>query len=154
MPEIVDSETFKKRAEESPVGIIYRGVFAKTQTEAERFVEAFKTGELFTGRKQAYGHGIYFSPVEEIARKYAQSGGMIKATLHRDAKVVDYLTIMEEYSSTGANTARMRKNTEIWEDMLPTVGEYAAIKGYDAIALNGFNGNDHIIILNRRKGNC
>ena len=149
LPEIVDSETFKKRAEESPVGIIYRGVFAKTQTEAERFVEAFKTGELFTGRKQAYGHGIYFSPVEEIARKYAQSGGMIKATLHRDAKVVDYLTIMEEYSSTGANTARMRKNTEIWEDMLPTVGEYAAIKGYDAIALNGFNGNDHIIILNR-----
>lgn len=64
MPEIVDSETFKKRAEESPVGIIYRGVFAKTQTEAERFVVAFKTGELFTGRKQAYGHGIYFSPVE------------------------------------------------------------------------------------------
>lgn len=153
VPIAVSAEAFKLASEQSKVGVLYRGISASTKDEAEKLVTEFKKGSFFTGRKQAYGHGIYFSPVESIAREYAESGSVIKATLSKDAKVVDYMEIMNEYALTGANTARWKKgrNTELWEDMLPTVGEYAAIKGYDAIAMNGFNSNQHIIVLNRGK---
>lgn len=153
LPEVVDTKTFESVVEKSSVGVIYRGIAAETKEKAEQFVEAFKTGDFFTGKKQAYGHGIYFSPIESVAQEYAKSGGVIKAALYEDAKVVDYMEIMREYTSTGASMAKLRKSkeTEVWEDMLPSVGEYAAMKGYDAIAMNGFNGNQHIIVLNRGK---
>lgn len=153
LPEVVDSRTFESIAQKSPVGVIYRGISAETKEKAAELVEEFKTGKFFTGKKQAYGHGIYFSPVESVAHKYAKAGGVIKAVLRADAKVVDYMEIMKEYSSTTASTAVLQKNREAepWEVMLLSVGEYAALKGYDAIAMNGFNGNQHIIVLNRGK---
>ena len=40
---------------------------------------------------------------------------------------------------------------EHWEYILASLSEYAALAGYDAIAMNGFNNNDHIIVLNRGK---
>lgn len=35
--------------------------------------------------------------------------------------------------------------------ILADVGQYAAMKGYDAIVLNGFQGHDYVILLNRSK---
>lgn len=54
---------------------------------------------------------------------------MLKSTLSKDAKIVKYNNIVKEYSSTGADVARMRKgdNTEAWEDILKSVGEFVAI---------------------------
>jgi len=99
---------------------------------------------------------MYFSPDEKVAANYAQKKnytGIIKAILSQDAQVGDYKELLMEYSSTGADKAGHRKNsnTESWEYILSTVGEFASVKGYDAIAMNGFNGNFHIIVLNRGK---
>ena len=42
-------------------------------------------------------------------------------------------------------------NTEAWEDILRSVGEFAAIKGYDAIDMAGAMNKKHVIVLNRGK---
>lgn len=64
-----------------------------------------------------------------------------------------YKDIIKDYSSTGADVARQKKgnNTEAWEDILSSVSEFAAIKGYDAINMDGALGQKHIIVLNRGK---
>ena len=41
------------------------------------------------------------------------------------------------------------ENTEAWEDVVQSVSEFAAIKGYDAIDMDGAFGQKHVIILNR-----
>ncbi len=38
-----------------------------------------------------------------------------------------------------------------YELLLSSVGEYAALQGYDAIAMNGYANKTHYIILNRGK---
>ena len=40
---------------------------------------------------------------------------------------------------------------EAYQDILGNVGAYAAVKGYDAILLNGFQNKQHVVILNRGK---
>ena len=64
--------------------------------------------------------------------------------------VVKYKNIVKEYSSTGADVAKIKKgdNTEAWEDILQSVGEFAAIKGYDAIDMAGVMNKKHVIVLN------
>lgn len=154
LPKVVNHDKFMEFAKESPVGILYRGISASTKEEAEKFVEQFKTGKFFTGIKHAYGHGIYFSPDKKIAEDYAKTGGITKIALSKNAKVVDYIQILKEYEPIRTSIARKKRrkeSIEVWEKLIDTVGEFAAVKGYDAIVMDGFNGNDHIIILNRRK---
>ena len=43
------------------------------------------------------------------------------------------------------------KELNDYEELLNNLGAYASIKGYDAIALNGFQGKTHVLILNRGK---
>ncbi len=155
-PKIVVSEDFLLKVKDSPVGIIYRGIAGDSQEQVDEYIKAFKDGKIFIGKRSAYGHGMYFSPDEKVAANYAQKKnytGIIKAILSQDAQVGDYKELLMEYSSTGADKAGHRKNsnTESWEYILSTVGEFASVKGYDAIAMNGFNGNFHIIVLNRGK---
>ena len=110
-------------------------------------------GKMFAGKKYVYGSGTYFSPDRDVAQMYNDQGVMLKAILDKDAKIVNYEDIINEYSSTGADVAKLQKgnNTEAWEDILSTVGEFASIKGYDAINMNGSFGQNHVIVLNRGK---
>ena len=153
LPKVVDKASFTEMAKDSPVGIIYRGITANTQEKAKQYAEAFMYGKMFAGKSYAYGSGTYFSPDKSEAEKYNNQGVMLKSTLSKDAKIVKYNNIVKEYSSTGADVARMKKgdNTEAWEDILKSVGEFAAIKGYDAIDMDGALGQKHIIVLNRGK---
>lgn len=98
-------------------------------------------------------HGTYFSPDRNKAEIYNNQGVLIRATLAKDAKVANYPEIIKEYSATGADIARSMKgnNAEAWEDILSTIGEYAAIKGYDDLDMAGVSGQKHIIVLNRGK---
>lgn len=156
VPKVVSALEFDTFVRESPIGILYRGVNADTMTEVEEYVNNFKSGKLFTGIRQAYGHGIYFSPKESVAQMYKkenQHGAIICATLMKSAKIADYRMILKEYSLTKADVAQLKYKDlkERWEYILASVGEYAVLAGYDAIAMNGFNQNDHIIVLNRGK---
>ena len=102
----------------------------------------------------AYGNGVYFSFDKSVAMSsnYMGKGGeLITAAISKDAEVADYSNVLEEHFE-------FRKifdtSTEINEDVMQVlvdVGQYAAIKGYDAIATNGFNGNNYMVVLNREK---
>lgn len=153
LPKIVTAEDFATMSKESPVGILYRGIEADTKEEAKQYAYEFMSGKMYAGKKYAYGSGTYFSPDKSTSEKYSNQGVMLKALLSKDAKVVKYKDIIKDYSSTGADVARQKKgnNTEAWEDILSSVSEFAAIKGYDAINMDGVLGQKHIIVLNRGK---
>ena len=153
LPRIVDSSVFAELEKDSPVGVIYRGIVADTQEEAKKYANDFMYGKMYAGKSYAYGSGTYFSPDKNEAEMYNNQEVMLKAILSKDAKVVKYKDIVKEYSSTGADVAKIKKgdNTEAWEDILRSVGEFAAIKGYDAIDMAGAMNKKHVIVLNRRK---
>lgn len=152
-PTIVSNEVFEKMVIDSPTPIMYRGINADTREEAIKYAEEFKSGKMYAGKSYAYGSGTYFSPSESIANRYNPYNVKITAVLSGDSKIADYAEIVRAYSETGADVARVKKgdNTEAWEDVLFSVGEFASIKGYDAISMNGAMGQEHIIVLNRGK---
>ncbi len=152
-PRVVNSEEFAVLEKQSPLGVMYRGITADSEEKAREYSEAFKKRKMYAGKSYAYGSGTYFSPNKDIADQYSSYGIILKAVMSNDSKIIKYNEIVKEYSSTGADVAKMKKgsNTEVWEDILSTVSEYAAIKGYDAIDMDGAFNQRHIIVLNRGK---
>ena len=59
----------------------------------------------------------------------------------------DFKTIFSEYREINS----LSKSKEDWQYVVGDVGQYAAIKGYDAIATNGYRGHDYMVVLNRTK---
>ena len=101
-----------------------------------------------SSRNRALKCSIYRG--ERIA-KYDYSGNngeIIKMFMSDDAKIADYKTIMAEFAKTVTQQIR---NTD-YGQIVADVGQYAAMKGYDAIALNGYMKHDYVILLNRAKG--
>lgn len=152
-PQVVDTVSFEKLAESSPVGIVYRGITADSRLKALKYADEFKNGRMYAGKSYNYGHGTYFSRDKDEAEKYNNQGVMIRAALSSDTKIADYREILKEYSATGADTASHKKgnNTEAWEDILSSISEYASIKGYDVLDMARMPGPKHIIVLNRKK---
>lgn len=66
-----------------------------------------------------------------------------------DARLVNYMDIALEFEQIGI--FRMRGVTEAYLNIIRDLGQYAALKGYDAIDMNGFNCHDYIVLLNRKK---
>lgn len=153
LPKSINNSDFEQFAKNSPVGVIYRGIKANSKEDALKYVEDFKQGRMFAGKSYVYGSGTYFSTDKKIADMYNNQGVMLCAVLDSDARVIKYKDILNEYSSIGADVAKLKKgnNTEIWEDILSTISEYAALKGYDAIDMAGIFGQNHVIVLNRGK---
>ena len=153
LPKSINNSDFEQFAKNSPVGVIYRGIKANSKEDALKYVKDFKQGRMFAGKSYVYGSGTYFSTDKKIADMYNNQGVMLCAVLDSDARVIKYKDILKEYSSIGADVAKLKKgnNTEIWEDILSTISEYAALKGYDAIDMAGIFGQNHVIVLNRGK---
>ena len=151
LPQVVDEKAFSEMSKEKTV--FYRGVAPAPNKTAGTIADEFKNGELWTGNSggAAYGNGVYFSLEKNIAKEYAGiDGEIIEMVMDKSAKIVDYETIFKEYFETGIPTTIGNKR-EDYHDIIADVGQYAAMKGYDAIQLNGFNGNNHFILLNRTK---
>ena len=151
LPQVVEDKAFADVAKESTV--FYRGVAPSADKSASKIADEFKNGELWTGNSggAAYGNGVYFSPEKTIAKEYADiDGEIIEMAMDKSAKIVDYETIYNEFFGTGIPTTLGDKR-EDYHDIIADVGQYAAMKGYDAIDLNGYNGNNHLILLNRTK---
>jgi hypothetical protein len=106
---------------------------------------------LWTGNSggAVYGNGVYFTATKSVAQgDYAGSNGaLIEILIDDSARIVDYKTIYHDYLETGI--PKLFGEKEDWQLILGDVGQYAAIKGYDAIALNGFQGHDYVVLLNR-----
>lgn len=150
LPTILSKSDFKTAAKDKT--ILYRGVQSTESKTAKDIVNEFKYGRLWTGNSggAAYGNGVYFTATERIA-KYDYSGNngeIIKMFMSDDAKIADYKTIMAEFAKTVTQQIR---NTD-YGQIVADVGQYAAMKGYDAIALNGYMKHDYVILLNRAKG--
>lgn len=133
---------------------LYRGVrggHGKTATEIN---DEFRHGKLWAQNDggAVYGRGTYFTANELMAKNdYANGGGdILTAFVASDAKVADYKTLLNEYWKTGIPQI-IGSAKEDYQEVVRDIGSYAAVKGYDAIALNGYNGHDYVVLLNRGK---
>jgi DNA-binding protein H-NS len=152
LPKVVGREEFEKLAQRKAK--MYRGVQSSDTKTASEIVDEFKYGELWTGNNggAVYGNGVYFTATESIASgEYAGQGGkIIEAILTEDAKVADFEELSKEYFDTGLPKI-IGLPKENYQLIIRDVGQYAATKGYDAIALNGYQGKDYTVLLNRAK---
>lgn len=151
-PMVVHAEEFEKLSEEREK--LYRGVHSGNGKTAEEIANEFKYGTLWTGNRggKLAGNGVYFTKTEEIAEKIDYKGidgVIIEAVMVDDARLVNYMDIALEFEQIGI--FRMRGVTEAYLNIIRDLGQYAALKGYDAIDMNGFNGHDYIVLLNRKK---
>jgi SPP1 gp7 family putative phage head morphogenesis protein len=152
LPKVVTPTEFETLSKNNTV--LYRGVHASDTKTANEIVEEFKTGALWTGNtgQAVFGNGVYFTATESLATgEYAGNGGaVIEALLDKSSKIADYQTINKEFYETGIPKI-MGLPKEDYQMIIRDVGQYAAVKGYDAIALNGYQGHDYVILLNRTK---
>ncbi len=151
LPKVVSADSFENIA--AGKTRLYRGVKASVDKTAKEIAEEFKRGSLWTGNSggAVYGNGVYFTETKDLALKdYAGNGGaLIEMVLDGTSRIADYKTIYQEFLNTGIPKNFGQK--EDYELILGDVGQYAAIKGYDAIALNGFQDKDYWVLLNRTK---
>ncbi len=128
-------------------GELFRGV-----TGGPDFVEQFKTGELYNG-SGVFGNGSYFSPFKGTALDYCngEESQLIHATLRPDAHVVKYADLWDDWNRwDSAKTRRPFGTVEDLSDyILDDIGRFAEAHGYDAIILDGYSGENHVIVLNR-----
>jgi hypothetical protein len=141
---------------------IHRGIISheKSGTSAETLEDRMVNGSYEPG-KGNYGNGYYFSTSKGIAEMYSKapvsdkgynakavSGGrVVRAALHKDAKVVDYTDIKEQHLAwRKARMDRIHWETYQTNFMIPEgkvspellaelndPGHFAALMGYDAI---------------------
>ncbi len=153
LPKVVTNDEFIQLS----VGkqILYRGVTDYKDISAKEMVEQFKTGSFYCGRG-IYGNGTYADFDEKVAMYYAYDSGItsngeiMEMLLLDDAKTISFPDIYLEYEKTGIPGLTANKR-EAFQDVIGDVGVYAAIKGYDAILLDGFQNKHHVVILNRSK---
>ena len=152
-PRVVSADEFTQLSQGKQV--LYRGVTDYKDISANEMVEQFKTGRFYCGRG-VYGNGTYTDYDEKVARYYAYDSGItsngqiMEMLLSDDAKTISFLDIYAEYEKTGIPKLTANKR-ETFQDVIGDVGVYAAIKGYDAILLDGFQNKHHVVILNRSK---
>lgn len=133
---------------------LYRGISTTATKSAAEMANDFKTGPVYFG-KNAYGSGIYFSPESTVAKNYAGNNGtVVSVVLSDDVKYITYT----ELNSIAMNLfvdSRYKNNPKLQSVMGSKAkidyGRLATLLGYDAIKLDGFNNNHHIILLNRTK---
>ena len=148
LPQVLSAEEFDKQAQGKT--LLFRGLEGNDKMFADEMAEAFKSGKFFCGRG-IYGNGTYCTASKDIAEQYARSSDSVimEMFLSDEAKVADFKTIFKEFEKTGI--PKMIGHTEAYQEVIADVGTFAAIKGYDAIALNGFKDLDYIVLLNRGK---
>ena len=154
MPKTVAPEDFETQKTQSYYPVLYRGISPFESKSGQELAEQYMFGELFGGQYHAYGRGTYFSPDYEVVKTNyaAQEDSMIlMGVLAPTARVANYADVLKDFCSTGVPFKSRTDKMEGYELLLSSVGEYAALQGYDAIAMNGYANKTHYIILNRGK---
>ena len=146
LPTLVSKDEFQRNSSV----ILYRGVKSTENKTASDIISEFKNGKLWTGNSGGaiYGNGVYFTKTKAIALDYADSeSDVFSVVLKKGAKIADFKQIFEEYIEVKKN---LKKDSDI-NLIIGDCGQYAALKGYDAIAVNNAFGSkhDYIIVLNR-----
>lgn len=149
LPQLKSAKEFQEASSQSKVGKMYRAISGETKEDSLRYVNDLKYGKMYAGKYYVYGSGIYFSRDPKIVAKYNNQGVIIEATLAKESRIVYYKDILREYTDIGADKIKNSKSKEPWQLLISTIGNFAALKGYDAIGMDGIFGQKHIIVLNR-----
>lgn len=122
---------------------IYRGI---RNLSVEDYIRCLKNRSSSVYRKGAIGDGIYFSYKRQTAERYLNpQGGLVKAELDKDFKVVDYFALSEMVYNFLDNYIMSEEFSCLDEDVKHWVCDnlfneelftfYAGMFGYDAINL-------------------
>lgn len=129
-------------------------------TDDKKFNDQFLNGDFWVGGG-VYGNGTYCSPDRFATEKYGEQ--MFEFSISRQAKVVEFEEIFEEYVSfLGDIDVSENKVKDLLENMNSEtaakifygedLSRFATLKGYDVIKIpadeNG-SGSDYYNILNR-----
>lgn len=105
-PKVLKGSDFDKKAEESPVGTLYRGVEANAETgmSADDVVQQTLYGDKTYVGAGLESSGIYFSPSQSQASLYGKNGGSVmKACVDKDAATISFDDLMELCETSGIN---------------------------------------------------
>lgn len=161
LPTVLDDREFRKMTFRKAK--LFRGVQDFENSSAKILNDAFRYRELKYGNGRfIYGRGTYTTPVLDVAEAYAINGKtgkgeVMKMILKPDAKIVTYEDIMQEMDRERIKFVKKVKMSNLTETekyslkILQDPGTFAAIKGYDAINLDGYHSEYHYVIQDRSK---
>lgn len=165
LPTVASKEEFDILAMSRDV--LYRGISSSNDKTSQQLADDFKHGDLFIGTGK-YGVGTYTTYNRDIANSYGESAfnynrnavgknngdknvSILRIIPSNEVKFADYKELWTEWFDLKEQRAKISDCDEEYYYILKNIGIYAMLKGYDAIALNGFGGFDYVIILNRGK---
>ncbi|MBE6037915.1 MAG: hypothetical protein E7218_01760 [Anaerofustis stercorihominis] len=150
IPHVLDEDEFEEASRGKT--LLYRGLSASPDGKsAFEISEDFKYSDRFYHGLGLYGNGIYMSPREDIARCYSDGsyGSGITAFLDSDARIITYEDLLERKKridlDDGTDAGRLAN------EIISDNGRFAELCGYDAVSLDGYAGQEHILVLNRSK---
>ena len=145
-----------KDYEEYAAKEIYRGVKdIPGVITADEMIEMTCRGDLTFVGNGIFGDGLYFSDNVGTAMEYAtRNGSHMAAKIKKEAKVIDYDKLTEEFIKDGRNGNKIAVelvklvNEKQVDDTIP-LGVYALCKGYDVISKQYKYDEMYYNVLNR-----
>lgn len=169
LPRVVSKEEFDVLSKSQAV--LFRGVSSSNGKTAQQIADEFRYGELFIS-KGKYGSGTYTTYKVEVANNYGESAfkykrnntdktendnnddksiSVLRIISNDEVKFADYKELWTEWFDLEEKRTLPQNCDNPYYYILKDIGIYAILKGYDAISLNGYNGEDFVVILNRGK---
>ena len=162
LPTVLEEREFKKASFKKAK--LFRGVQDFAGSPASELNNQFKFGEFKYGNGRfAYGRGTYTTPILDVAQQYGIHGAtghgeVMTMMLKPEAKIVSYVDVKNEIYNKALKLHKTDKSNnyskefmDIMDRILRDEGTYSAIKGYDAISLDGYDGEYHFVIQDRAK---
>lgn len=162
LPTVLEEREFKKASFKKAK--LFRGVQDFAGSPASELNNQFKFGEFKYGSGRfVYGRGTYTTPILDVAQQYGIHGAtghgeVMTMMLKPEAKIVSFVDVENEIYDEALKLHKTDKSNnyskefmDIMDRILRDEGTYSAIKGYDAISLDGYDGEYHFVIQDRSK---
>ena len=162
LPTVLEEREFKKASFKKAK--LFRGVQDFAGSPASELNNQFKFGEFKYGNGRfVYGRGTYTTPILDVAQQYGIHGAtghgeVMTMMLKPEAKIVSFVDVENEIYDEALKLHKTDKSNnyskefmDIMDRILRDEGTYSAIKGYDAISLDGYDGEYHFVIQDRSK---
>ena len=162
LPTVLEEREFKKASFKKAK--LFRGVQDFVGSPASELNNQFKFGEFKYGNGRfVYGRGTYTTPILDVAQQYGIHGAtghgeVMTMMLKPEAKIVSFVDVENEIYDEALKLHKTDKSNnyskefmDIMDRILRDEGTYSAIKGYDAISLDGYDGEYHFVIQDRSK---
>lgn len=173
-PQVLEGAEFEKAVQESPVGIMRRGIRNTGNFSTIDVMEDELSGAAVYTGLGIHGNGLYFGVARKLgdaddkrSKTVAQvfsdgagtrGGATYRATLAKDARVVTVEDVTKAYFSEFGKDDALSRGSARFNSMwvMQDPGRLAAIKGFDAMLIKkadatGVISTSQVVVFNRTK---